>query len=467
MSWPRTVDQEPINVGDDDYDPLFPYGWGLAHAEARQAQSAAGPQRPGGRYGRRMTALRFRGPVLPDGESRELYVVDGRVTYEQQAGAETGAEGWIVPGLVDAHCHVGLDTSGGVDEATCEEQAVADRDAGALLLRDCGSPVDTSWIHDRDDLPRLIRAGRHIARTKRYIRNYAYEVEPGEVAATVRQEAQRGDGWVKLVGDWISREEGDLAPSFPRETFEEAIRVAHEHGARVTAHCFGQTVLPWLIEAGIDCIEHGTGLTTDLVDAMVEHGTALVPTVMQLDNFPQYAEAAEVKFPQYADHHARPVRAAARDDHVGLRGRRPDLRRHRRRRRAARTARSRARCCELAAYGIPRPRRSRRGVVAGPRVAGLERHPRRGRTCRLRRAGRRPAGRPVHARPPGARGAARPGRGLSRPVTPAAGRLLPGSRCASPLDRSARRARCAAGRSVDRPGTRSWRRVCRAPRSRR
>jgi beta-glucosidase len=29
MTWPRTVDQEPINVGDANYDPLFPYGWGL------------------------------------------------------------------------------------------------------------------------------------------------------------------------------------------------------------------------------------------------------------------------------------------------------------------------------------------------------------------------------------------------------------------------------------------------------
>ena len=256
-----------------------------------------------------MTALRFRGPVLPDGEARELYVVDGRITYEPQAGAETGGEGWIVPGLVDAHCHVGLDTNGGVDEATCEEQAVADRDAGALLLRDCGSPVDTSWIHDREDLPRLVRAGKHIARTKRYIRNYATEVEPVDLAATVAEEARRGDGWVKLVGDWISREEGNLAPSFPKETFEEAIRVAHEHGAKVTAHCFGRTVLPWLIEAGIDCIEHGTGLTTDLVDTMVERGTALVPTAMQLNSFPAYAEAAGAKFPEYAstmlDLHAR------------------------------------------------------------------------------------------------------------------------------------------------------------------
>jgi beta-glucosidase len=30
MTWPRTEDQVPINVGDADYDPLFPYGWGLS-----------------------------------------------------------------------------------------------------------------------------------------------------------------------------------------------------------------------------------------------------------------------------------------------------------------------------------------------------------------------------------------------------------------------------------------------------
>jgi beta-glucosidase len=29
MTWPRTVSQEPINVGDANYDPLYPFGWGL------------------------------------------------------------------------------------------------------------------------------------------------------------------------------------------------------------------------------------------------------------------------------------------------------------------------------------------------------------------------------------------------------------------------------------------------------
>jgi imidazolonepropionase-like amidohydrolase len=246
--------------------------------------------------------LKFSGPVLPDGEPRDLYVVDGRVTYEPVAGAEDGGRGWIVPGLVDAHCHVGLDNHGAVDEATTEQQAITDRDAGALLLRDCGSAADTAWVHDREDLPRLIRAGRHIARTKRYIRNYAHEVEPGELASYVAREAQRGDGWVKLVGDWISRDEGDLAPSFPPEAFAEAIATAHEHGARVTAHCFGTTVLPELIEAGIDCIEHGTGLTGDIMAEMARRGTALVPTRVQIDNFPTYAEQGGAKFPAYGAH---------------------------------------------------------------------------------------------------------------------------------------------------------------------
>ena len=245
-------------------------------------------------------AQRFRGPVLPDGEARDLYVVDGRITYEPQAGADTAAEGWIVPGLVDAHCHLGLEEHGPVGPEETEAQAVLDRDQGALLIRDAGSAADTRWIQEREDLPRLIRCGRHIGRTKRYIRNYAHEVEPEELSAYVAQEAQRGDGWVKLVGDWISRDEGDLAPSFPPEAFAEAIRVAHEHGAKVTAHCFGTAVLPGLINAGIDCIEHGTGLTTDLIDQMVAGSVALVPTVMQLEKFPQFAAAGRDKFPDYA-----------------------------------------------------------------------------------------------------------------------------------------------------------------------
>jgi imidazolonepropionase-like amidohydrolase len=248
-----------------------------------------------------VTPLKFSGPVLPDGEPRDLYVEDGRVTYERVAGAESAVDGWIVPGLVDAHCHLGLDDFGATTDEETEQQAIDDRDGGALLIRDAGSAADTRWIHDRDDLPRLIRCGRHIGRTKRYIRNYAHEVEPDQLAEYAALEARAGDGWIKLVGDWIDRDEGDLTPSFPDAAFAAAIAAAHEAGAKVTAHCFGPGVLPGLIEAGIDCIEHGTGLSEDLVAAMVQRGTALVPTIMQLDKFPEHAAAGAERFPTYAE----------------------------------------------------------------------------------------------------------------------------------------------------------------------
>lgn len=247
-----------------------------------------------------MSAMRFTGVVLPERETRDLYVVDGHVTYEPQPGAETVARGWLLPGMVDAHNHLGLEDGGAVDDAEVERQAVQDRDAGILLLRDCGSPADTRWVQERDDLPRLIRFGRHIARTRRYLRDYGVEVEPEQLSAQVALEASGSDGWVKLVGDWISREDGDLAPSFPQPAFAEAIATAHAHGAKVTAHCFGTTVLQGLLDAGIDCIEHGTGLTVEHVEQMAAAGVALVPTVLQTERLIGFADAGRERFPAYA-----------------------------------------------------------------------------------------------------------------------------------------------------------------------
>jgi imidazolonepropionase-like amidohydrolase len=247
------------------------------------------------------TALHIRGVVLPERDHRDLWVTDGRVTFEPVPGAETVATGWVLPGLVDLHCHVGLSADGAVPPDEAERQALADRDMGVLLIRDAGSAADTRWIDDRDDLPRIIRAGRHIARTKRYLRNFGWEIEPNELVAYVEQEARRGDGWVKLVGDWIDRDLGDLGPCWPREALEPAIQRAHELGARVTAHVFGEDALPDLIAAGIDGIEHGTGLSDDLMAIMAERGVSMVPTLININNFPKYAAQGEAKFPRYAE----------------------------------------------------------------------------------------------------------------------------------------------------------------------
>jgi imidazolonepropionase-like amidohydrolase len=270
--------------------------------------------------------LHVKGNVLvgPQEVRDELWVVGGRITYDRpssSADVQTVA-GWVLPGLVDAHCHIGLDAHGAVDEATAESQALADRDAGALLLRDAGTPADTRWIDRRADLPRIVRAGRHIARTRRYIRNYAHEIEPQDLVGYVRREARAGDGWVKLVGDWIDRESGDLSVCWPRDVLAPAIEAAHEEGARVTAHCFGEQSLGDFAAAGVDCIEHATGLTPDTIDSFATQGIAIVPTLVNIDTFPSIAAGAQDKYPTYAAHlrdlHARRYETIAAAHDAGV-----------------------------------------------------------------------------------------------------------------------------------------------------
>lgn len=40
VSWPRTVGQQPINVGDATYAPLYPFGWGLTTDKGRSKQAS-------------------------------------------------------------------------------------------------------------------------------------------------------------------------------------------------------------------------------------------------------------------------------------------------------------------------------------------------------------------------------------------------------------------------------------------
>jgi imidazolonepropionase-like amidohydrolase len=253
------------------------------------------------------TLLHLAGPVLvgPDEVVDEAWVLGGRITYTRPTAGtadETSVEGWALPGLVDAHCHVGLDARGGVDDATAEQQAITDRDAGTLLIRDCGTPVDTRWIDDREDLPRIIRAGRHLARTRRYIRGLGHEIEPDQLVERVVEQARYGGGWVKLVGDWIDREVGDLTPCWPADALKAAMDAAHAEGARVTAHCFGEDCLPDLLAAGIDCIEHGSGLTDETRVDAARRGVPIVPTLVNVGTFPGIADGAQEKFPVYAAH---------------------------------------------------------------------------------------------------------------------------------------------------------------------
>jgi imidazolonepropionase-like amidohydrolase len=241
------------------------------------------------------TTLHVRATLLPDVDAGEFFVVGGRITFAEH--------GFVLPGLVDAHCHVGLAAEGRVPLEEARSQAITDRDVGALLLRDTGVPHAYEELDTEPDLPRIVHAGSHLARTRRYIRGFGIEMEPEQLPDAAAAQARRSGGhstpWVKLVGDWIDRDLGDLAPCWPADVLAEAVRRAHEGGARVAVHVFGEEALPDLIAAGVDSIEHGTGLDEQTLADVVARGIAVVPTLVNVANFDKFADQA-TKFPLYA-----------------------------------------------------------------------------------------------------------------------------------------------------------------------
>lgn len=258
-----------INIAEDDAGDTVPNGCAAAsNSSADSAPSAGSDDRPG----------------LGDSE----------------ASVRTR---WIIPGMVDVHCHIGLGKSGAVEGEDMLAKAHQDRDSGVLLVRDCGIPGDNSWISGRPDGLTILRAGRHIAKPKRYIRGYALEIEDSQLPETMAEHARWSDGWVKIVGDWIDRSNGvdsDLDPLWSTSALKEGVAAAHEEGARVTVHTFSRKAIDGLLEAGVDCIEHGTGMTPDHIQEAAAQGIAITPTLMQVSLFPSFSAAAGAKYPVYA-----------------------------------------------------------------------------------------------------------------------------------------------------------------------
>ena len=245
------------------------------------------------------------------------------------------------PGLVDAHCHVGLGPHGEVPARRRERQALTDRDAGTLLIRDAGQPGDTRWVDDArgpaEDHPRRPPHRPHPPLHPQ-LRPRDRGGRPRRSTCGSRPTAATAGSSSSATGStatWATSRRAGRATAVA-----DAIAAAHEEGVRVTAHCFGEESLRDLAAAGIDCIEHATGLQEDSIDTFAAQGIAIVPTLVNIAHFPQLAGRRRGEVPRLPPAHARPARAALRHDRRRLRGRGAGLRRHRRRRQPRRTGSS-------------------------------------------------------------------------------------------------------------------------------
>ncbi len=125
-------------------------------------------------------AMHVRGVVLPDDEVRDLWLVGDRVTFEPVPGAETISDGgFVLPGLVDAHCHLGIARGGRADRVAGRRPGRWPAPTGTRACSPSATPARRTRIRELDDdpeMPRLARAGRHVAPPKRYLRDIGVEV---------------------------------------------------------------------------------------------------------------------------------------------------------------------------------------------------------------------------------------------------------------------------------------------------
>jgi imidazolonepropionase-like amidohydrolase len=229
----------------------------------------------------------------------------------------------LLPGLIDAHTHLGYDLEGDwvnrpVKETAADIALRAARnarltlDAGFTTVRDVGSGgfADVALMHAIDrgfvEGPHIIPAGHALGITGGHCDLTGFAPGIGEtgpeegiadgpegVLRALRYQVKHGAQVIKICATaGVLSFEGPVgAQQFSDEEMRTIVEEATRHGLKVAAHAHGTEGIKAAVRAGVSSIDHGSMLDDEAIRLMLEHGTYLVPTsylasVIDLDALP-------------------------------------------------------------------------------------------------------------------------------------------------------------------------------------
>jgi len=266
-------------------------------------------------------ALVVRGGTIIDGTGSEPF--DGDVTCDANLITSVGptarpttedtvveADGLtVLPGLIDAHSHLGLVGFGSdppplaVTAARIFRNCDLAVDGGFTTTRDCGGvdgglarAIELELIRGPRLFPSgpiLCQTGGHGDFTPPFSSHSHVEAAPGlvqaatvcdgpeEVRVAARRAFRRGATQIKVCvsGGVVSLTDRLEDTQFTVEELKAAVEEADARDTYVTAHAHNVRGIRNGLEAGVRCFEHGTFLDAETATAIAEAGARFVPTL--------------------------------------------------------------------------------------------------------------------------------------------------------------------------------------------
>lgn len=218
----------------------------------------------------------------------------------------------VMPGLIDMHVHLETETSkdGTLMRYTSNEADVAYRStlyarrtlaAGFTTVRDLGGSNVNTALRNAVNAgtvmgPRIISVGKSIATTGGHAdptNGYRRDLmgdpgprdgvvnSPEEARQAVRQRYKDGADAIKITatGGVLSIAKDGANPQFTQDELNAIVETARDYGMHTAAHAHGAEGMKRAVLAGITTIEHGTEMTHEVMDLMIERGTYYVPTI--------------------------------------------------------------------------------------------------------------------------------------------------------------------------------------------
>jgi imidazolonepropionase-like amidohydrolase len=207
--------------------------------------------------------------------------------------------GTVLPGLVDCHTHLVADaTVGGLEragamaddavDAVITDSLRAHAAAGVTTVRDLGDrDYRTLGFRDRTGLPRVVASGPPVTTPGGHC-HFLGGAVTGDLRIAVADRVEHGVDVIKVMasGGFATPGTDPLGAQFTVDELGTLVEEAHRAGLPVVAHAHSLLGMQNALAAGVDGIEHFTGLTADgpriddeLLDRVAARGTYVDPAL--------------------------------------------------------------------------------------------------------------------------------------------------------------------------------------------